>query len=102
MKSYFGKDLRWPIYYALKIVAEYLDKTLDVTEISLTDYEPKRFDGKLRNNTVYVITGGYPDESQYFKNDIYSGIAKGYLGSTLLPVAMHDSKILFKSREEVD
>lgn len=99
MNVYFGKDLRLPIYYALSAVANYLDKALDIHEITMSDYETKRFEDKLRKNTIYIVDSD-PDTSQYFTNDIYDGIAKGYLGNVSLTASMHDSTILFKSEED--
>lgn len=99
MNVYFGKDLRLPIYYALSMITNYLDKVLDIYEITMSDYETKHSEDKLRKNTIYIIDGD-PDVSQYLKNDIYDGITKGYLGNASLTVSMHDSKILFKSEED--
>jgi hypothetical protein len=99
MKAYFGKELRAPIHDALVIICDYFNRMLDIKKTTLSAYEAKVASDSYRNNTVYAITDSKP--SQYAdRNEIFSCIKGGYLGSTELKCGLLNNKGFFEQEND--
>lgn len=99
MKAYFGKELRVPIHDALAIIRDYFNRMLDVKKTTLSAYEAKVANNTYRNNTVYAITDFKP--AQYTaRNEIFSCIKGGYLGSTELKCGLLNNKGFFEQEND--
>jgi hypothetical protein len=99
MAVYFGKDLRIPIYRALKAVATYLDNIFDVKMSTLSEYETKVEASKARVGTLYAITDAVP-QSYTGRSELYNCLCGGYLGSTELVCGTYgDGSRLFNKED---
>jgi hypothetical protein len=99
MKAYFGKELRVPIYDAFVIICDYFNKMLDVKTTTLSAYEEKAANNACRNSTIYAITDSKP--AQYTdRNEIFSCIKGGYLGSTELKCGLLNNKGFFEQEND--
>lgn len=99
MKAYFGKELRVPIHDALAIIRDYFNRMLDIKKTTLSAYESKAASNSYRNNTVYAITDSKP--AQYTdRNEIFSCIKGGYLGSTELKCGLLNNKGFFEQEND--
>lgn len=99
MKAYFGKELRVPIHDAFVIICNYFNRMLDIKKTTLSAYEAKAANNACRNNTIYAITDSKPD--QYAdRNEIFSCIKGGYLGSTELKCGMLNNKGFFEQEND--
>lgn len=99
MKAYFGKELRVPIHDAFVIICDYFNRMLDVKTTTLSAYEARVANNACRNNTIYAITDSKP--VQYAgRNEIFSCIKGGYLGSTELKCGLLNNKGFFEQEND--
>jgi hypothetical protein len=99
MEAYFGKELRVPIHDAVAIICDYFNRMLDIKKMTLSAYEEKAASNAYRNNTVYAITDSKP--AQYAdRNEIFSCIKGGYLGSTELKCGFLNNKGFFEQEND--